>query len=98
MDKLQEHIQNSPLVKAAVIEAVHRFYYDRVLSDTLAHKQELEETQAGDILSKLWNLHPSWRQQLLTIPQRYKGADTNSIPIDGRPKLADIPFVTTITF
>lgn len=92
MNKPQEHIANSPLVRAAIVEAVHRFYYDRILSDKLSDKQDLEETQAGDILGKLWNLHPSWRQQLLTIPTRYKGAETNSIPADGRPKLAGTPF------
>ena len=87
MNKLHEHIANSTLVKAAVIEAVHRFYYDRVLSDRQQDQQDLIDTQAADILATLWNLLPDWRYRLHSIPERYVNAGPiAALPIHGKPR------------
>lgn len=85
-ESLTEHIRNSPLVQAAITEAVHRFYYDRILSNQKKDKQDLQETQASDILSTLWNLQPNWRYILQKTAKRYKATDKQSLPICSRPK------------
>lgn len=79
MNKLEEHIANSPLVKAAIVEAVHRFYYDRILSDKREDVKALAETNAADVLHKLWNLHPDWRHTLHEIPKRYRSEVTAAV-------------------
>jgi hypothetical protein len=79
MNKLEEHIANSPLVRAAIVEAVHRFYYDRVLSDKKEDIKDLEDTNAAAVLSKLWNLYPDWRHTLYEVPKRYKSAEVSSV-------------------
>lgn len=85
---LIEHIQRSELVQAAITEAVHRFYHDRILSDDLNDHKDLEETDASNILSNLWNLMPNWRYVIQKRLRRYslKISNTSSVSIDGKPK------------
>lgn len=86
MSALMEEVVASPLVRAAIVEAVHRFYYDRVLSNRNRDQEELMQSSAPEILDVLWNLYPNWREVLLTLPQRYKGADTKAVSIFGKPE------------
>ena len=87
INKLHEHINNSPLVKAAIIEAVHRFYYDRILSDRKIDQKDLSEYDVANILDTLWNILPDWRHILHTLPGRYASdGPTTSIPIYCKPK------------
>lgn len=87
MNALIEHIKNSQTVQAAITEAVHRFYYDRILSDKERDTKELEETNASDILSTLWNLQPNWRYTLQRTAKRYNGDEnTTAVSIFGKPK------------
>lgn len=83
---LIEHIKNSPTVKAAITEAVHRFYYDRICSDKKQDKIDLEQTCASDVLSTLWNLQPNWRYILEKTAKRYSAENTKSVSIFGKPK------------
>jgi ethanolamine ammonia-lyase small subunit len=88
MNKLIEHIKNSELVQAAITEAVHRFYMDRITS---THKQDvldLKETECSDVLSTLWNLTPNWRYTIQKAGARYRtGApNINNVSIFGKPK------------
>lgn len=85
-NSLIKHIQSSPLVNAAITEAVHRFYHDRILSDKESDRLALEETCASDILTLLWNLQPNWRYIIAESAKRYNPYNTNSVPIDGKPK------------
>jgi hypothetical protein len=94
---LGEYVQESPLVRASIVEAVHRFYHDRVLSTKASDRQELAESGAADMLDKLWNLIPDWRNVLLTVPQRYSGANTTAASIHGKPH-RDSEFKIEITF
>lgn len=87
MNELQQYITDSPLVQAAVTEAIHRFYYDRVLSSKLADQQILRDLNVANILDTAWNSLPNWRHILQTIPQRYHGeSNTNAVSIHGKPK------------
>lgn len=97
MNKLQEHISNSTLVKAAVIEAIHRFYHDRVLSPRKEDQQDLQDTDALDILQTVWNTLPDWRYYLHSISKRYAdaGAPITALPIYSKPK-NQIPLEITI--
>ncbi len=83
---LLEYIRQSPTVQAAITEAVHRFYYDRICSDKKQDKIDLEETCASDVLSTLWNLQPNWRYILEKTAKRYSAADTQAVSIFGKPK------------
>ena len=98
MNKLEKHIQESPLVRAAIVEAVHRFYYDRILSTKKQDQDDIKECEVDEILDKLWNLHPDWRHTLLTIPKRYEGNPTNAVSIHGKPKREDKFVSPEITF
>lgn len=88
--KLIEHIQNSELVQAAITEAVHRFYMDRVCSKKEQDLIDLKETNASNILSTLWNLKPNWRYIIQKTGKRYNhgnlGPNTNAVAVDGKPK------------
>jgi hypothetical protein len=42
-EELIKFIKESPLVNAAITEAVHRFYYDRILADDKKQKEEVHE-------------------------------------------------------
>jgi hypothetical protein len=86
MNALIEHIQQSPLVQAAITEAAHRFYYDRILSDKEKDKQDLIETQASDVLSTLWNLQPNWRYIIEKAARRYNAENTTAVCLGGKPK------------
>lgn len=88
MNKLQEHITNSILVKAAITEAVHRYYYDRVLSTKAQDQQDLIETNAANILDTLWNLLPDWRYYLHELPKRYINVERPviDVPLHNKPK------------
>ncbi len=86
MNALIEHIQKSQLVQAAITEAVHRFYYDRILSDKEKDKHDLIETQASDVLSTLWNLQPNWRYIIEKAAKRYNSENTNTVTVFGKPK------------
>lgn len=83
---LIEHIKQSTTVQAAIIEAVHRFYYDRICSDKKQDKIDLEETCASDVLSTLWCLQPNWRYVLEKAAKRYDAADTNKVMLFSKPK------------
>lgn len=83
---LIEHIKQSPTVQAAITEAVHRFYYDRICSDKKQDKVDLEETGASDVLSTLWNLQPNWRYILEKTANRYSAENTQAVSIFGKPK------------
>lgn len=87
-DKLIEHIQKSPLVQAAITEAVHRFFNDRICSKNPQDLIDLDETQCKDILSTLWNLNPNWRYVIQKTGKRYleNAPNTNSVSIFGKPK------------
>lgn len=86
MNALVEQVQKSPLVQAAITEEVHRFYYDRILSDKEKDKIELIETQASDVLSTLWNLQPNWRYILEKAARKYNAEKNNSVSVFGKPK------------
>lgn len=97
MNKLQQHIATSPLVKAAVIEAVHRFYHDRILSNKIIDQRDLTECNVANILDTVWNLLPDWRHVLLTSPQRYDDSgEITSVPTYCKPKEIT-PIEVTIT-
>lgn len=85
---LNDYIQSSPLVQAAITEAVHRFYHDRICSNSDKDLKDLEETQASDILNTLWNLQPNWRFVLAKAAKRYgvDSPDTNAVAVCGKPK------------
>lgn len=83
---LIEYVKSSPLVQAAITEAVHRFYHDRVSSDKEKDKKDLQETEASDVLSTLWNLQPNWRHILEKTAKRYHAANTTAVSIFGKPK------------
>lgn len=87
---LEDHIKNSPLVQAAITEAVHRYYHDRVLDDTKKrwNKDQKDAFElSAHLLSNLWNLNPGWRFTLLNAPKRYQAdVNTNSVSIYGKPK------------
>jgi hypothetical protein len=85
-NKLLDFIKESPTVQAAIVEAVHRFYYDRVNSHTKQDAKDLEETYASDVLSTLWNLHPNWRYVLQKTANRYNSENTKAVSILGKPK------------
>lgn len=86
MNELTNYIENSPLVQAAITEAVHRFYYDRVGSGNLKDAQVLEQTQASDILSTRINANPDWRLTLHKTALRYNAAPVKALCIYGKPK------------
>lgn len=95
-DLLFEHIASSPLVRAAITEAVHRFYYNRVLSDKEKDKKELEQTGAADVLSNLWNTQPNWRHVIEKSGQKFAGSENvNSVSVYGKPKKL---LTMTVTF
>lgn len=87
---LKQHIESSSLVKAAVIEAVHRFYYDNVLDDN-KHRWPEEKrvafTESELLISNLWNLVPDWRKILVEYPERYgkNHQEANSGHINNKP-------------
>lgn len=83
---LLEHVQNSELVQGAITESVHRFYYDRILSDREKDKLDLIETNASEILSTLWNLNPNWRYIIEKTARRYKSENTKSVCVFNKPK------------
>jgi hypothetical protein len=83
---LVDFVKSSPSVQAAITEAVHRFYFDRIGSSKQQDKIDLEETNASDILSTLWNLQPNWRYILKKTGKRYFEPDTQSVAICGKPK------------
>lgn len=86
---LIEHIKQSPTVSAAIIEAVHSFYYDRVGSQKKQDIIDLEQTNASDILINLWNLQPNWRYVLDKTAKKYNAVDTQAVTIFGKPKRTD---------
>ena len=86
MDALREYIKSSPLVQAAITEAVHRFYFERIGKENEKAKRELLETQASDIWSTLWNLQPDWRIVLEKYAKRYTGEAVKWLPICSKPK------------
>lgn len=85
-NKLLTEIQNSPLVQAAITEAVHRFYHDRVLSKKNEDKQDLIDCDVSNILSTLWNLQPNWRYVIKNRLERfmYVTPNTNAVDINSR--------------
>lgn len=84
-NKLLIHIQNSPLVQAAITEAVHRFYYERALSTKERDQQDLIDSDAANVLSTLWNLMPNWRYFIKNWMLKYRESNTTSVNIDNRP-------------
>jgi hypothetical protein len=94
---LVEHVSRSPLVQAAITEAVHRFYHDRILSTRQKDKQELVETQASNVLSTLWCLQPDWRRVIEQSVKRYHVGDkANDVYLINKPK-SIVPLTVTIT-
>lgn len=81
-----DYIEQSELVQAAITESVHRFYYDRCLSEKHNIKDELFNSNASDLLSNLWNLQPNWRYILKKSADRYYHINTQSVSIYGKPK------------
>lgn len=97
INELTRHISESPLVRAAITEAIHRFYHDRVLSPHPKDRQLLTDLRVSDILSTAWNLTPNWRYLLKTIPRRYEASvDTIDIPIINKPEHI-VPLQITFT-
>jgi|688.fasta_scaffold895567_3 hypothetical protein len=83
---LIDHIKASPLVQAAITEAVHRFYYDKILSSNPQDRKDLQETQASDVLSTLWNLQPDWRHVIEKQSKRYSSSKVNAVMVFGKPQ------------
>lgn len=83
---LLEFIKQSETVQAAITEAVHRFYHDRISSPKKQDRIDLDETYASDILATLWNLQPNWRYILEKTAKKYKSEDIRSVSIFGKPK------------
>jgi hypothetical protein len=84
---LIKYIHSSPLVHAAITEAVHRFYYDRILSDKEHIQRQLIDCNVSETLSTLWNLYPDWRHTLANSAKRYMDAGkVTSLPVISRPK------------
>lgn len=88
-DKITEYILNSELVQCAIIEAVHRFYFDECFTKGDGARPKNDElTKEVNIL--LQNLHcqrPDWRYRLKKIPERYTVWEpTNALHISCKPK------------
>lgn len=98
MNKLQQHIADSPLVKAAVIEAIHRFYYDRILSQKIADQRDLIECDTANVLDTAWNLLPDWRHILFISTYKYDDSGSiNSVPLHCKPKeITSIEVIITL--
>ena len=88
MNKLIESIQNSPLVQAAITEAVHRFYMDNVMLEREGRNSVITDTDCANVLSTLWNLQPNWRYIIQKAGKRYTpdAPNTDSVSIYGKPK------------
>lgn len=70
---IRDVIAGSELVKLAVIEAIHRYYYDNVLNEYFP-QEELDKI--GDLLSNAWCMYPDWRRRIVhIITTRYKFDD-----------------------
>lgn len=94
---LKDYVNSSPLVQAAITEAVHRFYYDRVLSDKDQDKKDLQETNASGILSMLWNLQPNWRMIIEKAGKRYNASDVKAVALNRTPDPIP-PFTVELQF
>lgn len=76
---ISDVIDNSPLVLAAITEAVHRYYYDNITKD------REKALSVGNLLTSLWCQNPNWRHVIAKYGKRYNPADTNAISIDSKP-------------
>lgn len=83
MITINDIIKSSPLVQAAVVEAIHRYYYDHVLDN----KWDPEEREyVSNLLSNQWCLLPDWRRILHEKTTRYYKSDIiTSLPVWSRP-------------
>lgn len=92
--ELQQYVNDSPTVRAAVTEAVHRYYYDRVLDP----RERKNLGEVGHVLGNLWNLQPDWRHVLKTSFERYEDAGpVVDVPLINKPKLViPLPYFINI--
>lgn len=84
---LEQYIQESETVKAAVTEAVHRFYYDKCFSPYTERPYETLDVKA---ISKIHNIfsakYAGWRHTIKKAFERYHGWEpTNALHIDCKP-------------
>lgn len=72
VNHLIEYVENSETVKAAIAEAVHRFYFDYCFNPYTERPYEGEAFKTiSDIHSTIWCEMPDWRQRLRNSVQRY---------------------------
>ena len=86
-EELKNYIENSPIVKAAITEAVHRYYYDRILSTKPEDIKALKDNNVSYEYSVLWNETPNFRYILVQAASRYKNPpNTDVVSVFGKPK------------
>lgn len=84
----EDFLEQHETFQAAIIEAVHRYFYDHCFNpytDKLANDKEAE--LFFDIHQTMHNLMPDWRLRLKKNTERYLAWEkTNALNIGGRPK------------
>jgi hypothetical protein len=87
---LEEHIAKSELVQIAILEAVHRYYFDECFVDGRFDGSE-ESQRVSQILTNLWCLIPDWRLRLFNATKRYSiptlpNSNTKLLGVFNKPK------------
>jgi hypothetical protein len=76
LDDLLKHIEQDEIVKAAITESIHRFYYDKCFS---LYTERPFDTPDVKAISKLHNifscLHAGWRHKIKKRFERYDGRE-----------------------
>lgn len=83
MTDFENYIENSEIVQLAILEATHRYFYDKCFDKNNRLKEDDETNKISAIYKELWCKYPDWRAKIKKRMDRY-------------PILADIAFVKSM--
>lgn len=89
IDNLNTFLQKHETLQLALVEAVHRYYYDKCFTDGEGSRfRDDDEAKLISVLHQ--NLHcarPGWRHDIKRKLERYHGQEkTKALVIDAKPK------------